>query len=52
MICPDMLVRKANVWGKKGKNAILKGQIKFLNRKGEKFDSDNNDLTEIEMANK
>ena len=35
---------------KKGKKAILKGQIKFLNQKGEKFDWDNDDLTEIEMA--
>ena len=29
--------------GGKGKKAILKGQIKFLNRKGKKFDWDNND---------
>ena len=27
--------------GKKGKKANLKGQIKFLNQKGEKFDLDN-----------
>ena len=35
---------------KKGKKAILKGQIKFMNQKGEKFDWDNDDLTEIEMS--
>ena len=52
MIWPERLLRKANAWGKKGKNAILKGQIKFLNRKGDKFDWENNDLTEIEMADK
>ena len=52
MIFPYRLVRKANAWGKKGKNAILKGQIKFLNRKGEKFDWENDDLTETEMADK
>ena len=40
------------MWGKKGKNTILKSQIKFLNRKEEKFDWDNNDLKEIEMADK
>ena len=32
--------------GGKGKKAILKGQIKFLNWKGDKFDWDNDDLTE------
>ena len=52
MILPDRLLTKANAWGKKGKNAILKGQIKFLNRKGEKFEWDNNNLTEINMADK
>ena len=52
MIWPERLLRKADVWGKKGKKAILKGQIKFLNRKGEKFDWDNDYLTEIEMADK
>ena len=40
------------MWEKKGKKAIFKGQIKFLNRKGETFDWDNDNLTEIEMANK
>ena len=40
------------MWGKKGKNSILKVQIKFLNRKGEKFDWDKNNLIEIEMADK
>ena len=52
MIWLYRLLRKANAWGGTGKNAILKGQIKFLNRKGEKFDWDNEDLTEIEMADK
>ena len=52
MILTERLLRKANTWGKKVKKAILKGQIKFLNRKGEKFDWENEDLTEIEMADK
>ena len=52
MIWSERLLRKANAWGKKGKKAILKGQIKFMNRKGEKFDWDNDNLTEINMAYK
>ena len=52
MICPERILRKANVWEKNGKKAFLKGQIKFLNQKGEKFDWDNDDLKEIEMADK
>ena len=31
IVWPDRLLRKAKVWGKKGKNSILKGQIDFLN---------------------
>ena len=31
MIWPERLLKKANVWGGKGKKATLKGQIKFLN---------------------
>ena len=46
------LIRKANVWGKKVKNAILKGQIKFLNRREGKFDWDSDFFSEIEMADK
>ena len=45
MICPEGLLRKANVWGGKGKKAILKGQIKFLNQTGGRFDWDDDDLT-------
>ena len=45
MIWPERLIRKENTWGQNGKKAILKGQIKVLNRKGEHFDRDNDDLT-------
>ena len=38
--------------GQKGQEFHLKGQIKFLNRKGEKFDWDNDNLTETEIADK
>ena len=39
----------ASQCGKKGKAAIMQGRIKFLNRNGEKFDWDNDDLGEIEV---
>ena len=44
MMWMDRLLSKANAWGKKGNNANLKGQIKFLNQKGERFDWDNGNL--------
>ena len=47
---PDRLLKKAEEWGKKGKSAVLSGQIKFLNRHGLKFDWDNDDLKEIELS--
>ena len=51
-IWTERLLRKANTRGKKDKKTILKGQIKFLNRKGKKFDWDNDNLTEIETADR
>ena len=47
---PDRLLKKAEKWCKKGKSAVLRGQIKFLNRHGEKFDWDNDDLEEIGVS--
>ena len=47
---PDRLLKKAEEWGKKEKSAVLRGQIKFLNRHGLKFDRDNDDLKEIELS--
>ena len=41
----ERLLRRANMWGGKGKKAILKGKIKFLNRKGKTFYWDSDDLT-------
>ena len=52
IIWPKRLLRKATALGEKDRNAILNGQIKFLNQKGEKFDWDNDDLTENGMADK
>ena len=47
---PDRLLQKAEEWGNKGKSAVLRGQIKFLNRHGLKFNWDNDDLKEIELS--
>ena len=47
---PDRLLKKAEEWGKKGKSAVLRDQIKFLNRHGLKFDWDNDDLKEIKLS--
>ena len=47
---PDRIMKKAEKWGKKGKSAVLRGQIKFLNRYGEKFDWDNDNLEEIKVS--
>ena len=48
----NRLVRKVEEWGKKGVKAIKRGCIDFLNRKGEKFDWDNDDLSELEVVSK
>ena len=45
-------MRKIKEWGKKGAKAIKKDYIDFLNRKGEKFDWGNGDLSELEVVNK
>jgi len=46
----NILIRKVEAWGKKGARAIKRGRIEFLNRKGEKFDWDNDDLTDLEVV--
>ena len=44
-------MKKVEAWGKKGACAIKKGCINFLNRNGEKFDWENDDLSELEVVN-
>merc|ERR1712194_877818 len=44
----DRLLKVANSWGTRGKHAIQRGHLKFLNRNGEKFDWENNDLANLE----
>ena len=46
----NKLVRKIEEWGKKGASAIKRGCIDFLNRNGEKFDWENDDLSELEVV--
>ena len=44
---PDRLLKVAKSWGKRGKHAIQRGHLKFLNRNGEKFDRENDDLADL-----
>ena len=44
------LVQKVEAWGKKGARAIKRGCIEFLNRKKEKFDWENDDLSDLEVV--
>ena len=48
----NRLVKKVEEWCKKGARAIKRGCIGFLNRKGEIFDWENDDLSELEVVNK
>ena len=45
----NKLVRKIEEWGKKGASAIKRGCIDFLNRNGETFDWENDDLSKLEL---
>ena len=45
------VLKKFENWGKRSKRVILRGRIDFLNRKGEKFDLDNNDLVDLQAIN-
>ena len=45
----NRLVKKVEEWGRKGDAAIKRSCIEFWNRTGEKFDWDNDDLSELEV---
>ena len=45
----DSLIKTASAWGRKSKKLIMKDSVQFLNRKGEKFDWDNDDLDDLEV---
>ena len=43
----DSMIETASAWGRKSKKLIMKDSVQFLNRKGEKFDWDNDDLNDL-----
>ena len=47
----NKLVKKVEEWDKKEARAIKRGCIDFLNRNGEKFDWENDNLSELEVVN-
>ena len=46
---PDSLLKVASAWGRKSKKLAMKDSIQFLNRKGEKFDWDDDELSDLEV---
>ena len=40
------LIKTASAWGRKSEKLNMKDSVQFLNRKGEKFDWDNDDLND------
>ena len=44
------LLQKVESWGKRSVRAIKRNRIDFLNRKGEQFDWDNDDLSDLEVT--
>ena len=46
----NRMLKKANAWGKKSKAQITKDSIQFLNRMGEKFDWENDEVKTIQVV--
>ena len=46
---PDRMFKIACEWGRKSKQLVMKDSIQFLNRKGKKFDWDNDELSDLEV---
>ena len=44
----DRMLKIACEWGRTSKKLVMKDSIQFLNRKGKKFDWDNDELSELE----
>ena len=44
------MLKKANAWGKNSKAQITKDSIQFLNRMGEKFDWENDEVKTIQVV--
>ena len=43
------MLKIACEWGRKIKKLVMKDSIQFLNRKGKKFDWDNDELSDLEV---
>ena len=46
---PDRMLKVASEWGRKSKKLVMKDSVQFLNRKGEKFDWDNDEMSDLEV---
>ena len=45
---PDRVLKLMNIWGKNSKYKALKSELEFLNRRGNKFEWDNEELDDTE----
>ena len=46
---PDRMLKIASEWGRKSKKLVMRDSIQFLNRKGKKFNWDNDELSDLEV---
>ena len=46
---PNIMLKIASEWGRKSKKLVMRDSIQFLNRKGNKFDWDNDKLSDLEV---
>ena len=46
---PDRMLAVSNVWRHKSKKIMMRDLIPFINRKGKKFDWDNDELSDFEV---
>ena len=47
---PERISKKASAWGRQSKEIIAKNAIQFCNRRGGKFDWDNDDMSELKVT--
>jgi hypothetical protein len=47
---PDSFIAEVNKWGLRSKQDKAAQKLKFLNRRREKFDWDNDDMEDVEMV--
>ena len=46
---PDRMLKIASEWGSKSKKLVMRDSIQFLNRKGKKFNWENDELSDLEV---